>query len=336
MGERKKINWLLILQGWAMLWVVIGHAGPSPTLDDYPTYALEIHRFAYSFHMQLFIAISGFLFYLTRLNNESWTYWTMMKEKLVRFGIPFIMFTLAGMFVKTVFSGLVDRPTTFSISEFLHAFLYPYDGPMRNFWFLAAILWFFALFPFWKFVVRNRFTAIITLFGLGAISIYHPSSNFLAICHACWHAFFFYIGILAAKFYKQQPEVFISKGLAILSFFVGVLIYILGILYNIPLITPIGGCLLSLSIALFIERAYPKCFFSFRNYTYQIYLLSIFAQFPMSAIRQHFELPFTPVYILSVFVGLYVPVLVSILLEKMNWKPLLLTVGLKPKKIDLK
>lgn len=23
---RRKINWLLILQGWAMLWVVIGHA----------------------------------------------------------------------------------------------------------------------------------------------------------------------------------------------------------------------------------------------------------------------------------------------------------------------
>lgn len=52
MAERQRINWLLILQGWAMLWVVIGHAGPSPTLDDFPVYALALHKFAYSFHMQ--------------------------------------------------------------------------------------------------------------------------------------------------------------------------------------------------------------------------------------------------------------------------------------------
>ena len=63
---KKKINWLLILQGWAMLWVVIGHsflgiAGEGPAWEN------ALFRFAYSFHMPLFMLVSGWLFYLTRL-----------------------------------------------------------------------------------------------------------------------------------------------------------------------------------------------------------------------------------------------------------------------------
>ena len=146
MAEKKKINWLLILQGWAMLWVVIGHLGPTASFDEYPGYAMFLWNTAYSFHMSLFIAISGFLFYLTRLDNDKWTYWATLKEKLVRFGIPFVVFTLVALVLKSVFAGSVDRATTLSVGEFVNAILYPYNGPMREFWFLATIMWYFALF----------------------------------------------------------------------------------------------------------------------------------------------------------------------------------------------
>ena len=68
MAEKKKINWLLILQGWAMLWVVIGHStlvvpGEGPAWDN------ALYHFAYSFHMPLFMMVSGWLFYLTRLRS---------------------------------------------------------------------------------------------------------------------------------------------------------------------------------------------------------------------------------------------------------------------------
>lgn len=67
MSERKKINWLLILQGWAMLLVVVGHAfigkpGQGPAWEN------ALFHFAYSFHMPLFMLVSGWLFYFTRLN----------------------------------------------------------------------------------------------------------------------------------------------------------------------------------------------------------------------------------------------------------------------------
>ena len=67
--EKKKINWLLILQGWAMLWVVIGH---SPlNMDSMPKIVELAYNFAYSFHMPLFILVSGYLFQLTRLSKPN-------------------------------------------------------------------------------------------------------------------------------------------------------------------------------------------------------------------------------------------------------------------------
>lgn len=66
MSEKKKINWLLILQGWAMLWVVIGHS-PLGEVGNGPTWENALYHFAYSFHMPLFMLVSGWLFYLTRI-----------------------------------------------------------------------------------------------------------------------------------------------------------------------------------------------------------------------------------------------------------------------------
>ena len=69
---KKKINWLLILQGWAMLWVVIGHAFIGQT-GERPEYVDVLFDFAYSFHMPLFMLVSGWLFYQTRLKPRIWS-----------------------------------------------------------------------------------------------------------------------------------------------------------------------------------------------------------------------------------------------------------------------
>lgn len=70
MAEKKKINWLLILQGWAMLWVVVGHSFIGQT-GERPVYVDRLFDFAYSFHMPLFMLVSGWLFFLTRLSVQS-------------------------------------------------------------------------------------------------------------------------------------------------------------------------------------------------------------------------------------------------------------------------
>lgn len=331
MATTNKINWLLILQGWAMLWVVIGHSGPSATFDDYPTYAVFIWNTAYSFHMSLFISISGFLFYFTRLDSDKWTYWATLKEKIVRFGIPFVVFTFIALVLKNVFASSVDRATTLSLSELINAILYPYNGPMREFWFLATIMWYFALFPLWKIAFKNRWMSIITFVGLLVISIWSPDSDFLALRHVSQYAFFFYIGILCSKLYKRDSTCITKTYFAPIALIIGVTLYSIGRAYSIPVVTPLGGIILSLGICLILERMNSNAFSSFRNYTYQIYLLGIFFNVIIIMLRAKLGLPFAPMYVTSLIMGLYMPVLISKVLEWINWKPLLMCVGLKKK-----
>ncbi len=315
-----------------MLWVVIGHSGPSPTLVDYPKYALLLWHFAYSFHMPLFIMISGFLFYLTRIDNNKWTYWTMLKEKFVRFGIPFIVFTFIGMILKTSFSSLVDRASSFSIGEFINAVLYPYNGPMREFWFLATIMWLFSFFPIWKIVLLKKWRIIVALISLVLLNLRHPSSDLLALRSLCNMAIYFFIGILSAKVFKRDPLFIKKKVFITASFSVGVAVYLVGRCYYIPLAASLGGIMFSLSIALFLDNVFPKAFVSFRDFTYQIYLLGIFFNVLVSIIRAKFGLPFGPMYIVSMLLGIYMPVFISKVFERTNWRPILLCIGLKPKK----
>ena len=71
MAEKKKIEWLSILQGFSMLLVVIGHVSLTNVPRDPTTpVATCIERVIYSFHMPLFIFISGWLFYYTCLRKK--------------------------------------------------------------------------------------------------------------------------------------------------------------------------------------------------------------------------------------------------------------------------
>lgn len=199
---REKINWLLILQGWAMLWVVIGHAGPCNDLEDYPGYGLVLYNIAYSFHMALFMFVSGYLFYFTRISKDAskkWPYGKMLLEKLERFGIPFLVFTLFGMVIKSVFASQVERPSELSLMEFANAILYPYNGPVREFWFLGALFWMFGLAPLWSYTLKNKYTSILSLACLIILSCINISTDFLAIRSAAQNMCFFYGGMLLSQ-----------------------------------------------------------------------------------------------------------------------------------------
>jgi len=108
----------------------------------------------------------------------------------------------------------------------------------------------------------------------------------------------------------------------------GIIIYVVGY-FTHGFITTIGGITLSFGIALLADRYLPKLFFSFRKYTYQIFLMGIFAQMAVKIAYRYVGMPYIVAYILCILTGLYVPVIVAKIVEKINWKPLSLCYGLK-------
>lgn len=90
-----------------------------------------IETIIYSFHMPLFMFISGFLFYYTKISRNI-AYKNVVIDKLKRLGIPFLFFTLFTFAVKFAFAPFMKRPVELSISQFVNSFLYPGSNPLSE------------------------------------------------------------------------------------------------------------------------------------------------------------------------------------------------------------
>lgn len=336
MGNRRiKINWLLILQAWTMLWVVIGHT-PLMTDED-PCWAIILYKIAYSFHMPLFLLISGYLFYMTRIGGgNSWSYLEIVKDKLIRLGIPFVVFTFIAMIVKTLFPGDMARQVSFNLMEFVNAILYPGDGPLAELWFVAVIMWGFMLTPIWKRILNQGLLAEIGILILlifihfrGELNI-DDDIHFLCISLAFNMMMWFYIGMLVCK-YDVFNRICSSDKRALSCVVFGCVIYAASESNSVPLLPTLSAILFSLGLAKILDAYIPSAFFTFRNYTYQIFLMGIFFQIATKMVYKRIGMPYFGFYITCLLVGIYLPVIISRLIEKTNWKPMLLCIGLKPK-----
>ncbi len=356
----KRINWLLILQGWAMLWVVIGHA-PLGNPGAGPAWETALYRIAYSFHMPLFMLVSGWLFYRTRLagsvagtgtgtgsgsvagTNGGWRYGAILRDKALRILLPGLVFSLVALALKVAFPGEMERQVSLSAGAILHTYLYPYDNALRELWFLVTLFWMFALTPLWRVVLRRPWSQWLVLALLVGLWFFPLRTGLLCLDKVCTHALWFYLGMVVSK------EDFAARCLAPrlwLLLLAGAAIYLLGLVAGVAfawapvylsvgsLMAIVGGILFSFGIALLADRFVPRIFFSFRDYTYQIFLMGIFAQIFVKILYRHAlaSFPYPLVWLLCVLAGLYLPVLVARLAERISFRPLSLCLGLRVKR----
>lgn len=315
-----------------MLWVVIGHAFLG-VADEGPKWENALFHFAYSFHMPLFMLVSGWLFYFTRLRDSDasggakWSYGRIIKDKAIRLLLPGFVFSLVALALKLAFPGEMSRQVGLSWNEIVHSYVYPYDNPMRELWFIATLFWFFLLTPIWKIVLKTKWIIWVALVLLIVLHFIHPKIELLCLDRVCSYAIWFYLGLLISK--EEIVDNLFSK-YAWWVVFAGIGIHVIGRFTN-SFIISLGGISFSFGFALLADKYIPKLFITFRNYTYQIFLMGIFAQMFVKIMYKHISIPYVGAYLLCILMGLYVPVFVSSLLEKINSRPLCLCVGLKAK-----
>ena len=104
-----------------MLWVVIGHAFLRKH-NEGPEWETMLGNFAYSFHMPLCMLVSGWLFYLTRLNTGSpgggrfWSY----SYKTTRLLLPGLVFSIVALALKIAFPGEMSRQVGLDVNISIH------------------------------------------------------------------------------------------------------------------------------------------------------------------------------------------------------------------------
>jgi len=193
--KKDKIIWVSILQGLAMLLVVLGHCYVWSDIG-------WCKEFCYGVHMPLFMFVSGGLFYVTRINKQ-WKWKDVVVDKLMRLGVPYLFFITFAFGLKALMAGKVKNDIDISLIGFLQGFVFPMKSGMKEMWFVAALLLLMFCYPVYRKVLGNNKVAVSFL--LMAILLTHVFTSYTGGGAFNWqgslhYLVYFFVGILFFKY----------------------------------------------------------------------------------------------------------------------------------------
>lgn len=220
MEKSKRLFHVEILQAFGILCVFLGHAlriyhdGGWYFHKTQTIFAFDIiDKFIYSFHMPLFMFLSGFLFYLNK--DKIQNAWEYVLKRVKRLLLPFYLAGFLYVLPMICFINPLDKSVGFYYTSFLTL------DYTWHLWFLIDlfILTLFFVLYYFKFNKINKYVVLAVLIGINLLATIGPSSCLARIPK---FAIFFYLGCLFV-----ENKDFIEKTLAryiwvILSIFAGV------------------------------------------------------------------------------------------------------------------
>ena len=183
-------------------------------------------------------------------------------------------------------------------------------------WFVATLFIIMLSYPLLKYMITGHFKIAVLIIGSVVLNLFFPPDIFLlCLSNVAYMFLFFCLGILFCKFDIQR---FLShSGNLLLSL---LLFIALNLIPDCPiLLLNLTGIIFSVSLCLNLTPIVSGLFSSFRDYTFQIFLLGIFPQIAIrilySKIPQN-ELSYWSLYIISILLGIYLPVFIAKIVEK--------------------
>ena len=258
------------LKGYACFLVLFGHVirGIRTAGIAIPQFFEGMELFIWSFHVALFLFLSGVVYQLTGEWKKHKTKTAFILHKFLNLGVPYIAFSVIYIFINSLTSG---ANTQSSITDIL----YIWKTPVAQYWFLYALFFLFCIWALLSGILKNwqimLFTLVIAygvpLLGgsLGCFEVVFYSSlafgmgtvvNFNKLTNAkVWYKWLIVILHLVAGVVFVQLKIIESPG-------VKEFMILFGIYSSIHFISMIENCKI---IAKFLDFV--------NKYSFQIYLL---------------------------------------------------------------
>lgn len=303
--------------------VVLGHS--FPFIDEINISSFKyVHSLIYSFHMPLFIMISGFFAYKIMSIKSFGEYKIFVLNKFSRLIIPYFTISLFTIPIKFLLNKFSERPLVLS-EVLIDIIFYPWRNPIIFFWFIYAL---FIIFVFSPIIVKfNKYIVLGAFLFLYIIP--KPNIEFMGINSILTYSIFFFTGIYLRDFYMKNRAKFLNLKLAhkniILIFIIPTLIFLINfqfpnyenaflqilinIFYFFKSLLGIYVCfIISILLCRFKEFKSLKLI---SEYSFDIYLLSWFSQiFCRIIFYQILNLNYLVVVILSLICG-FLPIVIS-------------------------
>lgn len=208
---KKRIHWIDICRGIAIILVVIGHVVTSfHSAGEYEDafFFNYLAKAIYTFHMPLFFAVSG---YLHSLKTSDDSIPVQIRKRLIAYGIPYLIFSAVAFLLKFAARDVVNHQL--SIYDLFGILLYP----ISSMWFLYALLVISIAHIFFQKIEKYSFGKVYVLtisFSLMFLA-YLVSQGVMFdgtwiqdsfIVYACLYLFWFEAGALLFAPIVELPE----------------------------------------------------------------------------------------------------------------------------------
>ena len=325
-NEDQRITWVDSLKGFAIICVVIGHvikgSMDAGMYTNCSSWMHDIYNGIYTFHMPLFIVISGFLFNLayvkgtqfnTKLNESSY------KKQILNLAILYVAYSVLMGLSKMVLSGAVNEKIT------IKDILMIWAKPIQLYWYLYILLIFYVIFSNSFFRNSRHYVLILlTLFAISVISSFIHFSSWFQLYRISYYSFYFYLGNKLSEIIKIPTVRTIGAVTSTISL---VLVYIYWDRNYYIVDTPGINSVIALGLVCILIFIFSKNVILQRSkflsmcgrYNLEIYLLhSYFATINRVLLRKINMNNGILAIILSSILSLFMPILLSYIAKRIN------------------
>ena len=146
------------LKGYACFLVLFGHVIMGIRLAgiNIPQFFEGMEKFIWSFHVALFLFLSGVVYNETGQWKGKKTKWGFILHKLMNLGIPYVTFSVVYVLINSLV-GTVN--TGFKVSDIL----YIWKTPVAQYWFLYALFFLFVIWTALSGILKNWQIAVLTI-----------------------------------------------------------------------------------------------------------------------------------------------------------------------------
>lgn len=310
----QKQNLLIsFLQVFGIVLVVAGHS-------DYQNTDNPVHAWIYSFHMPLFMFISGFLLCYGILKRGTalaairlYGSHGFIYKKICRLLIPYVFISTLAFFPKAMMSKFAARPLDISWNSYFNMLIHPWDNAIIFFWFLPTLFIIFLIVVYSAKLsdkLHFKIPCILLLLGSLLLHLFNPAKGIglFNISGVVYYLLYFLSGYYCCFYHieetlqKQPAKVFI------LTFLLSILYLRIPHFTGLDVLMAING----IGMSICLGHLYIRWGFTFFNHlsgsSYAIYLFSWFPQ--VAAQQILIKLTEAPWYVtspLALISGIYIP-----------------------------
>lgn len=255
---KERIRWVDSLKGFAIIMVVLGHVAKgyldSGLFESEMNVLKSIYKLIYSFHMPLFIMISGLLYskaYLTIDKGLVGLKKSSYITQLLNLTIIYVLYSIVFGLFKILFASY----TNYDVSA--TDLLMIWAKPIQLYWFLYVLIELYLIFAIKYLRNANELLMVVVLFICSVAAFaFDYTSGYFQIERILFYSLFFYVGIILNR--RQDWQRIIT----VITYPLFALSIILLIVYwnkhlNFQTL-PIAGTLIALGISLFIIDVFSR------------------------------------------------------------------------------